>query len=238
MLGTARISEISIQQGTQGDTLDTTHFDAFTGNFASVDWLDDTGIVEVELNASGIAYVNSVLGSTAKFCIRETPHDYDNFAPDADALHYGFLRYDENYPKLEKSGTFSSGIDLSVVAGSWWADLRPRKFRMTFDEATADVSLKDTNGVELYANATYPSGTEVYLVFAGADIARLVVTGSGDVTDIEFSQQVEKGSTLGSNRRTTRKESNAELGRTSLLDPNPIRASKRLPRRTDLRTMR
>lgn len=128
-------------------------------------------------------------------------------------------------------------IDISVK-GSWYKNLRPRKFKIIFDNATADVSLKDSNGVEIYANGTYASGTEVYFDFAGADIARLVVTGSGDITDIEFEQHVEKGSTLGSNRRTPRIPSSPELGRTLIPDPNPIRAPKRLPRRLGLRTIR
>ncbi len=133
-------------------------------------------------------------------------------------------------------GSTTPGTDLSVVPGSWWDNLRPRKFRMTFDEATADVSLQDKNGVEIYASATYGSGTEVYLDFAGADIARLVVNGSGDITDIEVEQQVEKGSMLGTNKRTPR---TGGIGRPQRFpDPNQIQPSERIPRRTGLRTIR
>lgn len=130
-----------------------------------------------------------------------------------------------------------SVIDISVI-GNWYKNLRFRKFRITFNESTANVSLKDSNGIEIYSNATYASGTEVYLTFSGADIARLVVFGSGDITNIEFEQQVEKGSTIGSNRRTLRKTSTPELGRTLLPNPNPTNVSKRLGRRTNLRTIR
>jgi len=82
-------------------------------------------------------------------------------------------------------------IDLSV-SGIWAKNLRPEKFRVYFDNATAGVSLKDTNGTEIYGNASYVSGEEVYLDFAGADISRLVVTGSGDITDIEFLVAIDK----------------------------------------------
>ena len=129
-------------------------------------------------------------------------------------------------------------VDLSVVPGSWWKDLRPQKFRMSFASATADVSLKDSNATEIYANASYALGDEVYLGFAGADIDRLVLTGSGDLTNIEFYQQVEKGTYLASNQRTPRRRIIEGLRRESLPDPNPIRGSKRLSRRTDLRNIR
>jgi len=82
-------------------------------------------------------------------------------------------------------------IDISVL-GSWAKDLRPEKFRMKFDNATAGVSLKDGNGTEIYAATNYSSEDEVYLDFAGADIDRLVVTGSGDITDIEFLVSIDK----------------------------------------------
>ena len=105
------------------------------------------------------------------------------------------------------------GLDLAVVLDGWWKDLRPKKFRMKFDEATADVSLQDKNGTELYANATYASTDEVYLDFAGAeDISRLVVSGSGDITDLEFLVRIETGS-----------------------DPDPIQGAERKPRREDYR---
>ncbi len=131
---------------------------------------------------------------------------------------------------------YIGGLDLSVT-GALWKDLRPRKFRMTFINATADVSLQDSNGTELYA-ATYGSGGEVDLTFAGADIDRLVVSGSGDITDIEFLVQVEKGLYAGSDQRTPRQKTDPGSGYTAFPDPNPIQDSERLPRRFQQRTTR
>lgn len=83
-------------------------------------------------------------------------------------------------------------IDLSV-AGDWYKTIRPQKFRMRFDNATAGVSLKDSNGATIYSNGTYVSEDEVSLEFTGADIGTLSLSGSGDVRDIEFFIRVPKG---------------------------------------------
>ena len=127
------------------------------------------------------------------------------------------------------------GIDLSVK-GNWYKTLRPTKFRMEFANATANVSLQDKNGTEIYANATYASGDEVYLDFAGAeDISRLVVSGSGDITDIEFLQQIEAGNYIASDQRSPRTQSspgreiNYGAGGDEYIEPNPIHEPERLP---------
>lgn len=125
---------------------------------------------------------------------------------------------------------YGVSIDLSVLR-DWWSNLRPRKFRMKFDNATADVSVKDTDGVAIYANGTYASEDEVDLTFAGADIDNLVVTGAGDLTDIEFEIQVEKGSVP---ERIPRTEV-PFAERKYPPDPRPIKIAKKLPRRKQLR---
>lgn len=130
----------------------------------------------------------------------------------------------------------SRSVDLSVL-DIWAKDLRPLKMRLTFDNASADVSLKDKDGVNIYTNATYTSEQEVYLHFAGADIARLVVNGSGDLRDIEFYQQIEKGSYIASSQRPLQRERTIPA-RPSIPDPSPIQSSVRLPRSFHQRTTR
>jgi hypothetical protein len=96
--------------------------------------------------------------------------------------------------------------------------------------------LRDSNEIEIYGNETYASGTEVNLTFAGADIDRLTVTGSGEITDIEFEVQIEKGKYLDSDQRPPR--TLPTPSRESLPDPNPIKYSVRLPRITGLKNMK
>lgn len=133
--------------------------------------------------------------------------------------------------------TGGSTIDLTVL-GEWYKDLRPEKFRMTFANATANVSLKDGNGTEIYANATYASQDEVDLAFAGADISRLIIIGSGDLADIEFLVSVEEGSYAASDQRTPRGEADSGMEQTSFPDPSPIQEGERLARRPNLRATR
>lgn len=77
---------MSIQEGTQGDTLTTADFDALTGNYfttmAAGTW-SGAGWNTFTLNAAGIAYVENAFGSGAYFCIRDYTHDYLNSAPGA-----------------------------------------------------------------------------------------------------------------------------------------------------------
>jgi len=80
------LTHVSIQEGTQGATLSTTDFNAFSGeSFSIISWqaaayptfLPNT----MELNAEGRLYVKEKLGATAKFCLREYTKDYLNIEP-------------------------------------------------------------------------------------------------------------------------------------------------------------
>lgn len=153
------------------------------------------------------------------------------------SLTVGFYPGARSITNIEFYPATVSGINLSVL-GDWYKDLRPKKFRMSFDEATADVSLKDTNATEIYANATYASGDEVAVDFAGADIDNLVVSSSGDITDIEFLVQVEKGTYLASDQRRPRQSVSLVSERAPLFPSVKVRSSVRLPRHTNLRPMR
>jgi len=77
---------VSVFEGTQDSPLTTGHFAAFTGNpFDTQQWLESAPVESiptvVTLDAAGIAYVNSVIGSTAKFCLREYEHDVSDVSP-------------------------------------------------------------------------------------------------------------------------------------------------------------
>jgi len=79
-------SQVSILQGTQTGSdasgLVAGDWNGFTGTpFATVNWI--TGITKnaLTLNSSGLSYIESVAGGTAKFCLREYDSDYLDVAP-------------------------------------------------------------------------------------------------------------------------------------------------------------
>lgn len=82
--------------------------------------------------------------------------------------------------------------DLSPI-GTWYQGFRSTKFRMTF---TSDggahlygVTLKDTNGSNIFSVADYVSGAEVACSFGSYDIAYLALPVSAynpRITNIEF----------------------------------------------------
>ena len=84
---TSANSQVCIQQGTQTGTDNTGlvagDWNAFTGTpFDVVNWI--TGNFprnELTLNAAGLAYIESVVGGVAKFCLREYDSDYSDVAP-------------------------------------------------------------------------------------------------------------------------------------------------------------
>ncbi len=80
-------SQVCIQQGTQtgadNSGLVIGNWNAFTGTpFAIFDWITGNDPRnELTFNAAGISYIESVAGSTAKFCLREYDSDYLDVAP-------------------------------------------------------------------------------------------------------------------------------------------------------------
>lgn len=82
-------TEISIQQGTQVLPLDNAEFQAFTGLFFAKASTSPSQI-NFTFNALGIAYLESVLGSTAYLCAREYQHDYLNVIPTDNNFQTGF----------------------------------------------------------------------------------------------------------------------------------------------------
>lgn len=77
-------SGVSVQQGTQADTLTTSDFQGFSGTYfdyiANGSW-DQSDYNEFTLNASGIAAINET--GLTKLCIREYEHDYLDSSPGA-----------------------------------------------------------------------------------------------------------------------------------------------------------
>lgn len=79
-------SIMCVQAGTQADPMTTADFNNFTGTeFGHVTWALGGGGVpapnQITFNATGLAYLNTVLGGTAKLCLREFTYDYSNSAP-------------------------------------------------------------------------------------------------------------------------------------------------------------
>ena len=100
----SRSDVISIQQGTQNISISTADFDQFTGLFfATQSWTDTFNTFT--FNAAGIAYIQSVLGSTAKLCAREYDHDYLDVEPGigityAGGMYYADTPLDDDKPLL------------------------------------------------------------------------------------------------------------------------------------------
>ncbi len=78
---------VCIQEGTQGASLTTDDFDAFTGeSCGTTTWDRDKGdYIEIELNTTGIAAINA--GGTTYFCLRSYTKDFLNSAPTAFSDH-------------------------------------------------------------------------------------------------------------------------------------------------------
>lgn len=78
-----KTSAVMVQQGTQGDhSLDLGDYTSFAGSsFANVIWQANDVANDFIFNESGIAYIQSVLGGKAKFCLRNRSYDYLNVDP-------------------------------------------------------------------------------------------------------------------------------------------------------------
>ncbi|MCE5306367.1 MAG: hypothetical protein LLG20_01875 [Acidobacteriales bacterium] len=74
-------SDVCVQEGTQGDSLTTADYDAFTGEeFGHVTWGADGTFNEISFNELGISKVNTE--GITYLCAREYSHDYMNYAPE------------------------------------------------------------------------------------------------------------------------------------------------------------
>lgn len=77
---TSADSQVALQQGTHRDPLNKYDFRRWTGpQFDRLTWSLSDNIFT--LNASGIFYLNSVVGSTAKFCFRQYENDFLDVDP-------------------------------------------------------------------------------------------------------------------------------------------------------------
>jgi hypothetical protein len=92
---------VSVQQGTQGIPLTTADFDAFSGSYFAItsgywDSPDDENYRTFTFNSTGRAYIKSVLGDTAKICVREYTNDYYNQTPSGVGRYVNYIYYAEN----------------------------------------------------------------------------------------------------------------------------------------------
>lgn len=91
-----------IQKGTQGVSLTSTDYDAFTGAVLATKSFS-TGLNEMIFNSDGLAYLTSVIDSVAYFCLRQQTKDYDNVPPTTSnnlGLHYAETTNDSDKPIL------------------------------------------------------------------------------------------------------------------------------------------
>lgn len=72
---------LSVQQGTQSDPVVDADYDQFTGNYFGKNTVGDATAQIIPFDEAGVAYLNSVLGSTAKLCLRDYTYDYLSVAP-------------------------------------------------------------------------------------------------------------------------------------------------------------
>lgn len=77
-----------LQEGTQSIPMTVNDFQAFTGSILGQKVLDE-GVNTLDFNAAGLSYLESVLGSTAKICMREYDFDYLDIAPGDEGGHIG-----------------------------------------------------------------------------------------------------------------------------------------------------
>jgi len=99
-------SEVCIQKGTQSSPLVSTDWPGFEGAlFGNLTWAVAVGEVLntniFTLNAAGIAYIESVVNSTAKLCLREYTKDYPNIDPGESAHFWNGIVFTE-HPTVAK----------------------------------------------------------------------------------------------------------------------------------------
>jgi len=91
------LTQVSIQKGTQGEPLETSDWNAFSGSpFSILTWQKyvdpDLNTNLFELDGPGRSYIRQKLGTTAKFCMREYTKDYLNVEPTSspfmNGMHY------------------------------------------------------------------------------------------------------------------------------------------------------
>lgn len=74
-------SSLLLQESTASEPITTADYDQFTGAVLGTATWTATGYMDINFNATGLTYLESVLGSTAKLCVRNDNHDYDNVTP-------------------------------------------------------------------------------------------------------------------------------------------------------------
>jgi len=94
---------ICLQEGTQNIPLTVNDFQAFTGALFATK-ITSIGLNTITLNASGIAYLQTVLAGTAKLSVREHSFDYLDVAPDVGfgrvGLYFADTPLDADKPTL------------------------------------------------------------------------------------------------------------------------------------------
>lgn len=98
---------LSAQQGTQ-TTLNTAAYNDFTGNtFGQTAAATATNTeYMITLNADGLAYLNTVVGSTGKICVREYAHDYVGTSPSSGVNHW---------TSIQLPGTNATATKLTIT---------------------------------------------------------------------------------------------------------------------------
>jgi len=136
-------SDVSAQQGTQADTLESGDIDSFSGN----EWGHSSGWSEdqynsITFNAAGKSAINKT--GITKVCCREYTHDYLNSEPDdyyANGCYFANEELTTKDPKLEIDYTEAEGpANVKSVNGVAIADVKSIN-------GIAKASIKSINGI-------------------------------------------------------------------------------------------
>jgi hypothetical protein len=114
---------VSCQQGTQGTSLTTADYDAFSGNYfayiTSASW-SQTAYNSFVFNSTGISAVDTL--GTTQICCREYDHDYLDFSPATDTQFAEGMFYANNtgtdkdpYLEIETGGAYKTSPSQKTV---------------------------------------------------------------------------------------------------------------------------
>ncbi|MBU0995958.1 MAG: hypothetical protein KJ737_25980 [Proteobacteria bacterium] len=185
---------ISVQEGTQSDTLSLADYSEFTGPLFGVNVFDfdASGVNAIAFNEDGLSYLNQQAGSTAKLCLREYDHDYLDVQPNdifKSGMYFSDVSGSDRKPVLELTyvniespvtvvGSPSDGEVYRVPNGTWQENLDEETGEdVTTDEAF--FSFEDDGN----ANRRY------YFYFDGSDlpdgitVTGVTFKGNGSVSD-------------------------------------------------------
>ncbi|MBU0995388.1 MAG: hypothetical protein KJ737_23065 [Proteobacteria bacterium] len=181
--GYSSAQKLSVQEGTQGETLSLADYSQFTGPLFGVNVFDfdASGVNAIAFNGDGLSYLNQKIGSMAKLCLREYDHDFLDSQPNdifKSGIYFADVSVSDRKPVLELtyvsiespvtlSGSASDGEVYRVPDGTWQENL---------DEETGDVVATDQ--ADFYIEDDGNANRRFFFYFDGSDFPNgITVTG-------------------------------------------------------------